>query len=293
MVCGVDMWDTAIANYSVNFPEATTRTTLLEELCPSALRDQIGDIDVLLTSPECTNHTCARGAAPRSEESRATALETVRFAKVFEPEWVVLENVIHMRPWSRYEELKEDLRGLGYNVVECTLDASDFGVAQKRRRLFLICRKKFMPVFQAPTKRRKQTAADILDPVGTWKTTPLYAKKRSEATLARAERAISALGHDEPFLIVYYSSDGSGGWQPLDRPLRTITTVDRFALVEKFDGVHCMRMLQVPELARAMGFTQNYRFETGTRRDQVKMIGNGVCPPVMESIIEAIIAQSA
>ena len=31
-----------------------------------------------------------------------------------------------------------------------------------------------------------------------------------------------------PFLIVYYGSDGAGGWQALDRPLRTLTTLDRF-----------------------------------------------------------------
>jgi DNA (cytosine-5)-methyltransferase 1 len=93
---------------------------------------------------------------------------------------------------------------------------------------------------------------------------------------------------DGPFLIVYYGSDGAGGWQSLDRPLRTLTTLDRFGLVT-WDGREPMlRMLQVEELRRAMEFPSTYRFEHGTRRDKIKMIGNGVCPPVMQAVIEQL-----
>ena len=80
------------------------------------------------------------------------------------------------------------------------------------------------------------------------------------------------------FLLVYYGNDGSGGWQPLDRPLRTITTVDRFALVEHDGDMWRMRMLQVPELRRAMGHENDFQMPVGTRRDRIKLLGNGVCP---------------
>jgi DNA (cytosine-5)-methyltransferase 1 len=49
-----------------------------------------------------------------------------------------------------------------------------------------------------------------------------------------------------------------------------------------------LRMLQVDELRRAMGFASTHRFERGSRRDRIKMIGNGVCPPVMEAVIETL-----
>ena len=39
-----------------------------------------------------------------------------------------------------------------------------------------------------------------------------------------------------------------------------------------------LRMLQVDELRRAMGFPKQYRFEHGARRDKIKMMGNGGCP---------------
>ena len=83
-------------------------------------------------------------------------------------------------------------------------------------------------------------------------------------------------------------SDGGGGWQTLDRPLRTVTTVDRFALVEPGATGHSMRMLQVPELKKAMGFRTDYLMNQGTRRQNIKILGNGVCPPVMQAIVNQL-----
>jgi DNA (cytosine-5)-methyltransferase 1 len=292
ILCGVDLCATATVTYAENFPKAKIVTARLESINPRKLRDSIGDIDLLLASPECTNHTCAKGAAPRSEKSRATALQALRFAKEFRPRWVILENVVHMRPWSRYGELKDSLRSLGYHLAEQVLDASEFGVPQSRRRLFVVCdRERPISPLRYPRKRKQRTVRDILDEPGTWQTTPLYAPKRAKPTLDRAERAFAELGRRASFLLVYYGTDGSGGWQPLDRPLRTITTVDRFALIEpgsRSDCGHRMRMLQVSELRRAMGFKADYVMKHGSRRDKIRLLGNGVCPPVMEAIIRRI-----
>jgi DNA (cytosine-5)-methyltransferase 1 len=289
IVCGIDLCATATATYADNFPDAAIINDRLEEINPRDLHETIGDIDLLLASPECTNHTCAKGAAPRSEESRATALQALRFAKEFRPRWIILENVVHMRPWLRYGELKKGLEGLGYNLNELVFDASDFGVPQSRRRLFVVCdREKPVEHLKAPNRRKRRTVEDILDQPGTWDTTPLYAPTRAKPTLDRAERGFAEMGKHASFLLVYYGTDGGGGWQRLDRPLRTITTVDRFALVEpgpRSEGGHQMRMLQVSELRRAMGFRNDFMMSHGSRRDKIRLLGNGVCPPVMQEIV--------
>ncbi len=286
IVCGIDLWDTATSTYQDNFPGAQAITARLESITPRKLRDSIGDVDLILASPECTNHTCAKGAAPRSEESRATAMQALRFAREFKPRWLVLENVVHMRPWSRYDELKDELKGLGYSLKEFVLDASDFGVPQSRRRLFMVCDREDEVRKIALPRRKRRTVRDILDDPGTWETTLLYSPKRARPTLERAERGFAELGKRASFLLVYYGTDGGGGWQELDRPLRTVTTVDRFALVEPGHGGHEMRMLQVPELKRAMGFKDDYVMNHGSRREKIKILGNGVCPPVMQEIVE-------
>ena len=78
-------------------------TKRLEDVRLSQLRMRTGNIGILLSSSEGTNHTCAKGAAPRSEKSKATALHAIEYARVFKPRWIVLGNVVHMRPcksWS-------------------------------------------------------------------------------------------------------------------------------------------------------------------------------------------------
>jgi DNA (cytosine-5)-methyltransferase 1 len=49
-----------------------------------------------------------------------------------------------------------------------------------------------------------------------------------------------------------------------------------------------MRMLQVSELRRAISFRRDYVMNYGSRRDKIRLLGNGVCPPVMEAIVERI-----
>jgi DNA (cytosine-5)-methyltransferase 1 len=253
----------------------------------------LGKIDLILASPECTNHSPAKGNKPRCEKSKDTAFQVVRFAKAFKPRWLVIENVVSMRRWKRYVEFKQALEALGYNLRGQVLNAADFGVAQSRRRLFLTADLKQEPPKITPRKRTANKVADIVNLNGTYRWTPLRRPNRAAATLERAERGISAMGTDKPFLLVYYGSDGGGGWQRLNRPLRTITTVDRFALVKPdAQNGHIMRMLQVPELQAAMGMPPKMKLVAGTRRDRIKMIGNAVCPPVMRKVVSLLIGKA-
>lgn len=294
VVGGIDAWSLATKVFADNFPEAGVFTGRAEEQEPRSILDKIGSIDLLLASPECTNHSCARGARPRSEASRETALQVVRYARLMKPRWIIIENVIHMRPWSRYPALLQTLRDEGYRVAEHVLDAADYGVPQKRKRLFLLCDREAEPPSRIPkTRGPKRSAASILDKPGTWNRSPLDNGRRAVATLERAERGFAALGRDVRFLIVYYGSDGAGGWQPLTAPLRTITTLDRFGLCEPSDDGPMLRMLQVPELARAMGFNDDLILERGTRRNRIMLLGNGVCPPVMAAAVGALVGKEA
>jgi DNA (cytosine-5)-methyltransferase 1 len=246
---------------------------------------------MLIASPECTNHSPAKGSARRSEDSRRTSRYVLNFAARLAPRWVVLENVIQLRDWRGFSRLMRDLRDLGYYVRMEILDAADFGVPQTRRRLFILCDRDQEPRPILTRKRKRYTALDAIELSGKWPSRPLRIPERADATVERAERGIAALGNGRPFLIVYYGSDGSGGWQSLDRPLRTLTTLDRFGLVTWEGKEPMLRMLQVDELRRAMGFPKDYRFEHGVRRDKIKMIGNGVCPPVMEAVVQSLTGQ--
>ncbi|MCP4396742.1 MAG: DNA (cytosine-5-)-methyltransferase [bacterium] len=298
IVAGFDIWKPAIKTYRLNFPHAKTIEEDIRQVLPESIKIKIGEVDLILASPECTNHSRAKGAVERSEESRETAFEVTRFAEAFKPRWIVIENVVDMRSWNRHNELLEKLWDLGYFVREVVLNAKDFGVAQARERLFILCSLSGKADEPVSDHQSEKTVQDIIDTSGKYQLSPLKKKGRAEKTISSAERAISVLGNNTPFLLVYYGSarKGNGGWQRIDEPLRTVTTLDRFAYVTQKQGQHFMRMLQPEELKLAMGFDLNFNLsgvDGLVRRDRIKLMGNGVCPPVMEAIVRSLTSQPA
>lgn len=123
------------------------------------------------------------------------------------------------------------------------------------------------------------------------------------------ERAVQVAA----FLVKYYGS-GDGQAQAVDRPLDTITTLPRFAVVTvTIDTVTYvivdigMRMLTRRELANAQGFPPGYQLaplcDVSRRKDgtwrklktpqplsissSIRMIGNSVCPDMAEALAVA------
>ncbi len=289
IVAAFDLWRLAGEAHLVNFPEAEYISGRLEDLDVSSLVARFGKIDLIMGSPECTNHSPAKGNKPRCEESKNTAFQVVRFAEAFKPRWIIIENVVGMKRWSRYAEFKNAIEKLGFQLREQVLNAAEFGVPQSRRRLFLMGDRLRKPPKIVPRRKPIRKAKEIVDLNGTYRWSPLRTPTRAKATLKRAENGISEMGDKKPFLIVYYGSDHAGGWQRLNRPLRTITTLDRFAVVKPTQAGHMMRMLQVPELQAAMGMPPKMKLDAGTRRDRIRMIGNAVCPPVMKEVVKILI----
>ncbi len=288
LVAAFDLWDLAGKNHHENFPDTEFIEGRLEDSDPEALAKRFGKIDLIMASPECTNHSPAKGNAPRCEISKDTAFQVIRFAKAFQPRWIVIENVINMAKWTRYKQFCQELKDEGYKITEQRLNSADFGVPQSRRRLFLLCDREKAPDAIAKPKMERVPASTFINLNGQYKWSPVDKEKRAPATLARAKRGREHVKR-EPFLMVYYGSDGSGGWQKMSRPLRTVTTVDRFAIVKQEHGVDVMRMLQPDELTFAMGMN-GMVFKHGSRREKIHMLGNAVCPPVMTVILEQLTA---
>lgn len=291
----VDAWELATQTYKSNFPEAEVLCSPIEDLVTDRLPELANKYkpDVLLTSPECTSHSIARGAKPGCEKSRETAIGIVPWVDAMNPRWVIVENVNRMKKWDRHGELIDTLERYEYMVSDLYLNAVDFGAAQSRKRMFLLCEKHgthkvTKEDLVASYGKQSQAAVDIIDWSGKYQSRPLRRKGRAQATLDRAQRAINTLGKGKPFIIVYYGSDYAGGWQRIDAPLRTITTIDRFGLVTWEDNVPYLRMLQPSELLRAMGGGETHTLPHGSRRDKVKLCGNGVCAPAMEVIFRHI-----
>jgi DNA (cytosine-5)-methyltransferase 1 len=92
------------------------------------------------------------------------------------------------------------------------------------------------------------------------------------------------------WLMSYYKN---GSIAPIVKPVSTITTLERHALVlgEGTNDIDAcgFRMLEPHEIQAAMAFPCTYKV-TGTRREQVKQLGNAVTPPVMQLLVSRCIA---
>lgn len=297
ITAGFEMWEPAIMTYKLNFPQAKVFHGDIRSLSSKNIKKVksiIGGVDLILASPECTNHSNAKGGGKRSEESKETVFEVIRFARVFKPSWMVIENVVEMQSWERHKDLLQDLWKIGYFVREIVLNSKDFAVPQSRERLFLLCSLSGRANEPTIVEQRYQPASAIIDTSGKYKFSLLKIPERAEKTIQSAARAIETLGANTPFLLVYYGSgrNGNGGWQRVDEPLGTITTLDRFAYVVPSNDGHMMRMLQPEELKLAMGFNSSFKLDSVeglTRRNRVRLMGNGVCPPVMEAVVRSLV----
>lgn len=137
-ILGVDAWKLATDTYLANFPQAVVLQKPIEDLDPYALSRKYKP-DVLLTSPECTAHSIARGSKPGSEKSRETAINIIPWVDAMKPQWVIVENVNRMKRWDRHDDLIVSLKSLGYMVSDLFLNAAEFGTPQSRKRMFLVC----------------------------------------------------------------------------------------------------------------------------------------------------------
>lgn len=294
IVAGFDISDLAGRVFQANFPEAHFYHGDLSAYSKAdilKIEEEIGAVDLLLASPECTSHSPARGGKPPDPKSMRLSWNIWRFGRLLRPRWMVIENVPAMRNWSAYPTFLKFLEQEGYCLREQILEASQYGVPQSRKRLYILCDREGLPPEVPPACSEPVPVRFLLNLNGTYPASPLKKAGRAAKTLERAERAFEALGRDTPLLMVYY---GSGiQWQTLDVPLRTVTTHDRFALIlPDGKGEHVMRMLQPDELQAAMGFPTEFNLEAcPTRGGKIHLLGNAVCPPVMKAIVDTLTSE--
>jgi DNA (cytosine-5)-methyltransferase 1 len=85
MVGAVDSWDIAAKTYQENFPRAKVVAKRLKEGTGSDIFGSIRNVDILIASPECTNHSIARGNKPINEESRRSSWFVMEFIRDLDP----------------------------------------------------------------------------------------------------------------------------------------------------------------------------------------------------------------
>lgn len=290
-VLAANHWDYAVAVHKANHPEADH---LLQDL---HLADwtQLPDHSLAIAGPSCKGFTKARGKErAHHDHLRASMWNVVSCAEVHRQEVWVVENVTEVLKWALFPAWKMAMTALGYSIEIHTLNAMDFGCAQDRERVFIVCTRTKSPIGLdlSAWKQAPVAASTVIDwNYKRWskirKTNKAGELCRSPKVLAQIKRARRELKTDR-FLIPYYGSGSGLTGRCLSRPIGTIVAQDIWAVV---DGDR-MRMIQPHEARRFMGFPDDYKL-IGKRRDKMRALGNAICPPVMRALVEAIAQQTA
>lgn len=69
-VGGADVWKTATEAFETNLPGSKAYNSDVRELDPRKVRREVGPIDLLLASPECTHHSVAMGIDTAAVKTR-------------------------------------------------------------------------------------------------------------------------------------------------------------------------------------------------------------------------------
>lgn len=280
-VWAANHWPAAVEIHARNHPTAAHVCQDLHQ----ADWSRVPAHDVLLASPCCQGHSRARGkdnGNPQHDASRSTAWAVVSAAEYHRPAVVLVENVPEFCAWSLFPAWRMAMEALGYTLAPHVVDAADHGVPQHRTRLFIACTRSARPLMLDLPRLPHVGSREVIDfDAGRW--SPVDKPGRAAATLARVRAGRAA--HGGRFVTCYYGSERGG--RALSRPLGTITTRDRWAVI---DGDR-MRMLTVDECRRAMGFPDGYLLPD-QHKAAVHMLGNAVVPAVARDILVAILRQA-
>lgn len=139
---GCDILTPAVATFKYNHPNATTILGDIKKVTPELLQKAIGtqQIDVLIGGVPCQGFSLNNRKRNKADERNFMYQEFLRFVQLLQPKAIVLENVSGMKSAGNFVEIIEsELSKVGgMSVKSQLLYAPDYGVPQKRSRLFFI-----------------------------------------------------------------------------------------------------------------------------------------------------------
>jgi len=147
-------WKLAVDTHNGNFPHADHDVADISQADPR----RYPRTDILWASPECTNHSQARGRRREDQQpdlfgevlpdeaavrSRSTMFDVLRFAEIHRYRAIVVENVVDVRDWVLWPAWALGLANLGYQFEVVYLNsmfarAAGAPAPQSRDRLYVV-----------------------------------------------------------------------------------------------------------------------------------------------------------
>lgn len=255
--------------------------------------NEIPNHDLLVGGFPCQSFSTVNPTKDPYDERGHLYKEIVRILKDKQPSFFIIENVRGFMTLSKgkiFKRVCEELNNSGYNLSTELLNSADYGVPQKRQRVFIVgVRKDLKSSYLFPKPTHSETGHKE-----TLKWEPL-------------KRVIDSLVPEDP---KYYFSERAvqgmknaknnmkrGLWQDLNGPCLTITSHLAKVSLNSRDPVllvdaekELYRRFSPREAARIQSFPDDFNF-VGSQGDAYRQIGNAIPPVVMWHLVNALIEQ--
>jgi DNA (cytosine-5)-methyltransferase 1 len=313
----------AAQTYQANHPNTIVINTDIQLI--QSIPNNLGEgTMVLFGGAPCQGFsTSNRRTNNRNNSDNWLYKEFIRFLKLWKPDWVVFENVtgiIEMESGAFFDEIANDFKEAGYTCVHKILNASDFGVPQKRKRLFLVGSKHGKTISFNPISIKKEvTVKDALSDLphlengASVDILPYSHEADNQYAISMRRTLTHCTGHlvskNSLKVVKRYTYIKQGeNWEAIPKrlmrnyadPSRCHTGIyhrlreDEVSVVignyRKNMLIHpwADRGLSVREAARLQSFPDNYIFK-GSIGFQQQQVGNAVPPLLAKEVFEQIV----
>lgn len=310
----VDNWQDALDTLRFNSRNtAVHRLDMGSQADLERLFEAVERPDVIVGGPPCQGFSIA-GKRDPSDPRNLLYKGFVATISNFLPSAFVMENVPTISSPTNKElfaEIIRDFQRLGYSVSSQVLLASDYGVPQNRRRMFIVGTREPLE-FEFPRPRSEKITAwegisdlpNLTVPEGSPYTE--HPKSEYQASMRASSSGIFnhvATAHDQKTVHVISHVPDGGNYRDLPpelqgirnvniawtrlasgRPSFTVDTGHRHHFHYKYNRVPTVR-----EAARLQSFPDRFRF-LGARTSQMRQVGNAVPPLLAAAVAKSVLS---
>ena len=270
--------------YAVDFDEYCTKiyNENFEHKClVKDVRDidinKLPEFDMLIGGFPCQSFSISAQNPPRlgyKDERGMLFFEMVKILEERQPRFFVAENVkgiLSANDGKAFPMIINEFKNAGYHVMHKLLNASDYGVPQKRERVIIMgfLKEEDYRMFRYPSKIKREERKVLGDVV--------LLEENNNETLFFSEKAVAGM-------MAVREKMNKGRAQSLEEPCNTISAHLAKVSLNSTDPVLMVdgrfRRFSPREAARIQSFPDTFRLNSVSQGRQYRAIGNAV-PPVM------------
>ena len=247
--------------------------------------EEMPQFDMLIGGFPCQSFSISAQNPPRlgyKDERGMLFFEMVKILKERQPRFFIAENVkgiLSANKGKAFPMIMKEFRDAGYTVIHQLLNASEYGVPQKRERVIIVGFRNLEDFrkFHYPMKVRSSERKVLGDVIMT--------ESDKDETLFFSEKAVAGM-------MAVREKMNKGRAMSLTEPCNTISAHLAKVSLNSTDPVYMVgeryRRFSSREAARIQSFPDSFNFDSVSQIRQYKAIGNAVPPVLMWHVIHSL-----